>query len=375
MKRAGGALAGLLAVITLLVLVGPASIKSAARVLFVPWGTAEAAVPLRRVAVEPGNAVVPKGGAVEVRATLEGFAADGAELVFRADSTSEWIRLPMAPESDSSGFRSRMFDLTKPTQYYVESADVRSETFTLTISNLPAVSNVSLDLRFPTYSGLPVEHIDNGGDVAAVVGTSVTVTATVTRPVSSGSLQFDDGSNVPLTIDSSGTLSGTFRVKKSGFYKVELLSAEGTTVAGAVEYVVDAIPDRAPTVFVDDPGRDTKVSSLEEVTISVRADDDLGVSSLSLLYRVNGGEEKTIKMNSSNKSPRDARAAHTLFLEELGLVPGDLVAYHAIARDGAGNTGSSDVYFLEVRPLRQELQAGRAAGWRWWWWWRAATVA
>ncbi len=108
---------------------GPAALRDSARLLFVPFGTAQAATPLRAVNVTPGNATVPRGGALEVRAALVGFAADGAELVFRADSAGEWVRLPMSRDADSSGFRARMFDLTKPTEYYVESADVRSPTY------------------------------------------------------------------------------------------------------------------------------------------------------------------------------------------------------------------------------------------------------
>ncbi|MEQ1691490.1 MAG: hypothetical protein ABMA00_09410, partial [Gemmatimonas sp.] len=157
MVRAGQMLGGLGVVGALLFVLGPAAIRDGARLLFVPWATAEAAVPRRLVTVEPGNATVPRGGAIEVHAALVGFAADAADLVFRSDSGVEWTRLPMSRDADSSGFRSRIFDLTAPTEYYVESADVRSPTFRLKVSDLPAVSHMSLDLRFPAYSGLPTE--------------------------------------------------------------------------------------------------------------------------------------------------------------------------------------------------------------------------
>ncbi|MBL0890498.1 MAG: Ig-like domain-containing protein [Gemmatimonadaceae bacterium] len=343
----------------LLLVLGPQSVRDGARVLFMPFGTAQAAVPVRALSIEPGNASVPRGGAIEVEATLVGFAASGAELVFRSDSgaTTEWQRLPMVPSADSARFRSRLFDIVTPTEYYVESADVRSAVFRLTVNDMPAVSRVSLDLQFPAYSGLPREHIDDGGDVAAIVGTTVTVHATVTRAVAGGTLRFDDGSTVPLVADSSGRVSGSFRVTRSGFYHVDLRTTDGTVVAGAVEYVVDAIADRAPVVRISEPGRDTKVSNTDEVTIAVDASDDLGVTSLELRYRVNGGAEQTVKMPGGVGSrPREAQGAHTLFLEELPLQPGDLVAYHAVARDGAGKVGSSDVYFLEIRPFGKDYR-------------------
>ena len=363
MVRASKAL-GVLAVIAVAMFaLGPAGLRDSARLLFVPWSTAQAATRVRAVRVLPGNATVPRGSALEVHASLVGFAADNAELVFRADSASAWVRLPMSRDADSSGFRGRMFDLVKPAEYYVESADVRSPTYTLRVSDLPAVKLIALDLRFPSYSGLPVEHIDDGGDVAAVEGTTVVVHAAVTRAVKSGVLHFDDGTTVAMAIDTGSTVMGSFKVSHSGFYRVDLITPDGATVAGAVQYVVDAIPDRPPTVSIESPGRDTKVANTDEVTIAVRASDDLGVTSLELRYRVNGGEEQRVAITDSlSRKPREARGAHTLFLELLGLQPGDLVAYNAVAKDGAGHVGSSDVYFLEVRPLSKNYKQAEQQG-------------
>src|SRR5215207_7387000 len=87
---------------------------------------------------------------------------------------------------------------------------------------------------------------------------------------------------------------------------------------------------------------------------------------MELRYRVNGGEEKRVALSGAGRGAKEPRAAHTMFLEEMQLTPGDLIAYHAVARDGAGNTGSSDVYFLEVRPFgknyRQAEQQGGGGG-------------
>jgi hypothetical protein len=50
------------------------------------------------------------------------------------------------------------------------------------VSNLPAVSKLALDVRYPAYTGLPAEHQDDGGDVAAVVGSTVTVRPSTAMP-------------------------------------------------------------------------------------------------------------------------------------------------------------------------------------------------
>ena len=65
MQRAGGALGFLTVLAAALLWLGGTGLRSTARLLFVPWGTAQAAVPVRRVDVRPGNATVPRGGALD----------------------------------------------------------------------------------------------------------------------------------------------------------------------------------------------------------------------------------------------------------------------------------------------------------------------
>src|SRR5215210_1270321 len=272
----------------------------------------------------------------------------------------------MSRDRAEGKFTSRLFDVAKATEYYVESNGIRSALYRLSVSNLPAVSRLALDVRYPAYTQLPAEHVTDGGDVAAVVGSTVTVRPSVTMPVRGGTIAFDNGATVPLVADSAGALSGSFKVSTSGFYRVDLTTMDGATVTGPVQYAVDALPDRPPRVTIEKPGRDTKVTNVEELTIGVGASDDYGVESMELRYRVNGGDEKRVALSGGGRGAKEPRAAHTMFLEEMQLSPGDLIAYNAVARDGAGNTGSSDVYFLEVRPFgknyRQAEQQGGGGG-------------
>src|SRR5690606_7827090 len=152
----------------LLLAFGPTGLRDAARVLFAPWSVAIAATPRApAVSVQPGNAEVPRGGSLDLSAAPATFTADGAELVFRADSAAAWIRIPMGRDSAAGAFTSRLFDLTEPTQYYVEASGVRSPTYRLRVSDLPAVQKVAIELRFPSYTGLESEREEDGGDVAA----------------------------------------------------------------------------------------------------------------------------------------------------------------------------------------------------------------
>src|SRR6185436_19246581 len=110
------------------------------------------------------------------------------------------------------------------------------------------------------------------------------------------------------------------------------------------------------------PGRDMKVTNIQEVFTQVRAEDDYGVSSIELYYSVNGGEEKKVQLQGlKNEAAHSLSGAHTFFLEEYGLQPGDFISYYAKARD-ASQESTSDIYFMEVRPFDREFKQSQQQG-------------
>ena len=54
----------------------------------------------------------------------------------------------------------------------------------MTVLDLPTVGKLELEYHFPAYTGLPVQKVDAGGDVAALRGTEVwmKVTPTMASP-------------------------------------------------------------------------------------------------------------------------------------------------------------------------------------------------
>ncbi len=70
-------------------------------------------------------------------------------------------------------FEGILFHLDKPIDYKVVSNGVESPLFTMTLVDLPTVAKLELEYRYPAYTGLPPQKIENGGDVAALRGTEV----------------------------------------------------------------------------------------------------------------------------------------------------------------------------------------------------------
>ncbi|MGF7473504.1 hypothetical protein WFJ45_22120, partial [Salmonella enterica subsp. enterica serovar Minnesota] len=76
------------------------------------------------------------------------------------------------------------------------------------VANLPFVKKIDLEYRYPGYTGMQSETVQDGGDIAAPRGTTVIVHATPTMPVTAGRLMIEGKEPIALTLNADGTLSG-----------------------------------------------------------------------------------------------------------------------------------------------------------------------
>lgn len=349
--------------VTLLV-VGPATLRTGARLLLTPWAGTSATAAFR-IEVLPGNATMARGGDQLITATLQQFDAVLVELLVRDGPDARWVRLPMT--ADSVGrYAFRLMDVSARTDYAVEAAGVRSPTYRLEVANLPYVQRLDLEYRFPAYTGLAPERVDSTGDIAALKGTMVRLHVTPTIPTTGGRVIVDGGDTLRLARLADGSLMAALRVGRAGFYRVQLDGPDGVPVTASLDYLIDVIPDRAPAVRFTKPGRDLRVLGVDEVYVEARAEDDYGIGALEVVYSVNGGDEQVVSLHRALRATRDVSAGYTFMLEESALAPGDVVSYYARARDNDAVSGakeaSSDIYFLQVRPYGLDYRQQQGGG-------------
>ena len=336
----------------------------------------------------PGDTTISRNSDLMVSAVLGGFDSDDVALYTREAGEGGFLALPMIA-TGTGAFDGLLLNVAEETRYYVESNGVRSAAFTVGVADLPAVDRLRMEYRFPRYTGLAPRVFEHGGDVAALAGTTVALTVTPTVSAPAARLVLDSGDTIAMSVveasareaapgpspeDSpaadapvvDASFQGLFRVGRQGFYGIEFQTSDGAWVAGAPDYRIDVLTDQGPSISFSKPGRDTEVSSIEEVFIEARADDDIGVAEVFWIASVNGGPPDTVRIHGSTGAPMpEVTASHVVFMEELELETGDLVAYHGVARDNAPapNEALTDIYFLQVRPFRREFrQAPAGAG-------------
>ena len=367
LRRAGGALATVGGVAIVASLLAPPALLRGAALLLSPWGDISDANPYR-VLVEPGDAAVARDSDRWIAARLEGFTAERVELRTRGEGSALWETVPMLPDPEDGAFRHLLLGIPEATDYYVDADGVLSPTFRIEVEDVPYVGRIGLRYRYPEHTGLSPREVEDGGDIAAVAATVVELTVIPTVPAAAGVVRMEPGPiEIPLEVpeapEDSPTgagaevLTATLRLSESGSYRVALAGPDGNLRTASRDYLIEVLEDLPPIVRFVRPGRDTQANPVEEVFTEVLAEDDYALRRVEMRVSVNGGEE-TREVLASGGARDEIQSGHTLFLEEHDLVPGDLVSYYAVARDGAGAEAATDIFFIAVRPFDRTYRQG-----------------
>ena len=331
---------------------GPAkqSLDAASLVLFPERITLE---------VTPGNTRLKQGATLAVDARLRGTEAPVTARLEVADGPS-WRTSEMT--ADGAGrFHAAVPAVESDLQYRVVVGAHASPVYRVRVAQAPRVVSIDVDYVYPAALGVPSRTETDAGDVYAPAGTDVRLHVHTAQPVASGRLSLSGRESIPLAPQSPTELTASVNISADGSYRVALVDAEGLGNDAATEYFIRVVADRPPEVHISKPASDRQVTPLEEVDVEAQADDDYGLERVDLVYAVRGETEKVVAL-AVPKQATTATVRRTIYLEDLGVKPGDFVSYYVRARDithgvpGArSNEGRSDIFFLEVRPFEQEF--------------------
>jgi hypothetical protein len=368
LRHAGSKLGIALLVITALMTWPPGFLSSGAPALLQLWASASEVSPYR-IELAPGDIEVTRGDDQLISARIAGFDGDDVLLFTSVDAGETWRQTKMAAVDEDGRYESFVFNLKQDTGYYVTGAGRQSPTYSIAVADIPAIESIALRYNFPAYTMLPPATSEGSGDITALRGTRVEVLIEPTIDIPGGALELADGQRIDLRPADDRTWIGEITVQQDSSYQVTLQRASGIPVDASAEFRISALDDRFPSVSITSPGRDTKVSVIEEPLLKVRASDDQGIADLELVLSVNGEAEQRINLMPAANEPdasQQVDAEHIVYLEDLGLRPGDLISYYVNAKDRApgdvSRTATSDIFFYQVRPFRNNYRRSEQQG-------------
>ena len=353
------------------------------------------------VTVVPGNSEVERGTALLITATFEGRLPSTVNMVLGSNATDPAVSTESEPSTTAEPattrimrqslkdplFGTRLASVDAPFEYRVQFDDQTSELFRISVYELPQVMQVDARIEFPSYSELPNELIEDTWRVSTVEGSSVVLTCRLNKEIADGRLVDRDGEEFTLVAAASeprshvaalndgdqeasasahaGFLYQTrIPVDKTRRLTFQLQDDRGRKNREQEEFVLTAIPNRPPEIKLTFPGRDLRVSPIEELQLEATVWDDFGISEHGVVLALADQLPKTVALGHKAVGREKHELAHLLALELEGAEPDQLVSYYFFADDfgvaGVKRRTMSDMFFAEVRHFEEIFREGQA---------------
>lgn len=344
-----------------------------------------------RVWVNPSRSLLPTGDGVDITVTTRGVPASRVTLFTRpaGDKTSVWKMVSLetakpefdTPPSSTSGgpkpepqpdafqFTHHISALSGSIDVYAAANDGRSNDKTILVEPRPALINVKLTMKFPSYMHRAAQVIPQStGSIAAPAGTDVEIDGTANKPLTTAQFKLDRNPAVTWATKAE-TTHGAISVRKDGSYTLDLEDTHGFTGAQpSPRFEIHSIPDLPPTVTITRPSTDIDLVPDGSVPLVANATDDYGVTSVRLAYdrqqsdqmaRTGAAALKTVSRGvlplPSTGVSTQVNVAQRWHIGDLKAHPGDTIKYQLDAVDNDNlngpHVGHSNVLNIHIRSL------------------------
>jgi len=330
--------------------------------------------------VQPGNAEIVKGETVPVSVSLLPNAGTVNHLRASIPKTiaitvlhagiSSSEQLEAKPDSTGQ-FRTLIPSLKKSVEYYAEAEGIRSPTYAITVIDRPVIRSLKVHLSPPVYSHLPEQFLDeNFGDVLALPGTIVKWQISSSKDLRRAQIVFNDGKKISLNQRESSVQGNTYSAELAlhgrATYHVDVEDLEGFGNLNPIEYKLEIITDEIPNIAIVYPGKNIDIANEMQLPLRIKIHDDYGFTSVKVAYHlIHSRYEKpaetftfiTVPLAQEVKNSSDGDLDFLWDVSPLGLVPEDVIEYHAEVFDNDNVSGPkkgiSESYLLRLPSLEE----------------------
>jgi hypothetical protein len=327
---------------------------SAASRLLSPWEFVPSIGKTGEIVVTPENREVLVGASVEITGTIKNETAQPQKAtLFVTNDKGEQTEAPMQGDKDQARFAFTVPSVTEPFSYRLEIGDSQSKVFRITVQEKPTITGVEVTYRFPAYMGRKDETITlKTPDLDAPQFTVADFRIHASVPLSQGHIKLD-GVRSGRVSDEDAKILTIERVPllDDGTFTIHLTTASGQSDTSPRANRIRVVKDRAPTIELLKPGRQSNSAPGGEVQVAIRAGDDYGLGRIRLEMKVEearpegeDGDEadapatdvsEPIRLEQWTNFERSTTAVrnYTLALSPERFKPGQTIKLRAVAWD------------------------------------------
>jgi len=308
-----------------------------------------------------------RGSTFDVEAALSRQPAESVAFYFRPlalrRNDSAWKSLPMKELEKINTYQATLPDVNDDFEFYVATGTDHSSTHQIGVYDPLIVKAIQITTKYPDYMRLP-DHVDNADqpDVAAPIGSTVTLHITTNRPLAGGELLWQTNAKIAGTVDTAHPecLDVKFPVGVTATFQYQINDVKGQVNQSLTNATLTAVVDKPPTIKLLKPGSAYAGNALSDIEFLADVTDDFGLDGgdLVVVRSIDGTiTEQRMPLAFDNDLQHNAvtaaKATATLSLKTLTPVvqPGETFMCHLEARDRKGQPAYSELTMVDVTPF------------------------
>jgi hypothetical protein len=354
-----------------------------------PIEAAPGSGPEFNVTVVPGTTEVERGTSLLITARFEGPLP--ADVTLSQKEGEEAAQIPMQKSLRDPLFGFRMPSVGSDFEYTIQYDEHSTETFSISVFELPIVERVDARIEFPSYTEMKPDLIEDTWRVSAVEGSTAVLFCRLNKDLKLGELVREDGERFPLkkiTAEEQAALKTAKRlarteeseeaesnkesivyavrvpVDRTAKFEFDLFDTQERANRDRGEFQIVAYANRPPDLKLVFPAKDMQVSPIEEIELEATVWDDFGVKDHGFVVAVGDQEPKSVLLGDAAKGREKHQLSHLVELELAKAEPDQLVSYYFFADDvdatGQTRRTMSDMFFAEVRHFEEIFREGQA---------------
>ncbi|MFK7788186.1 MAG: hypothetical protein AB8C95_01665 [Phycisphaeraceae bacterium] len=316
--------------------------------IFTPWVIAEYPTNTQ-ITLEQEELIVQEGNAALITAQLTGVIPETATIYVRTgEGRARAIDLEVFEGSSAYTIASASRDFT----YRIKAGDDRTPWHTVRVVPAPRIEQVQVNLDYPDYLDREQTTIE-ALTLTVPEGTGVDWQLTLDRPIQSAMFVRDGEDPLKLEVGSDGrTLAFTVDVAASQGYHFTWVDREQGFEFTSPRYFLQVAADQAPRVELTEPMANLVAMIGRPMDLAVRTQDDHGIGSTKVAYRVNQFAEQAIELAANTSAGQGEQPIDWDYRETLpDLQVGDTVSFSVQVSDRYPGEQGPHVVRSETRRI------------------------
>ena len=373
--RIGYVLIGIFVVCALYTLASPKDLFKTAGRIAAPWADIDAPTRTTITGIEPRDTQAFRGQQIEVSARIQDSGDGGRVMLYYSTADGQIVDSPIEMSLGDDRYDHTCLlpageaSLQQDLHYRIEAGDAITRPFYVEVVAAPTIFVRALDYKYPTYTGLLARRVERLGDIKAIEGTEVTLEALANSEIQSAHVDFDcDGTlDQRMTVDALRA-KVTFRLaleedRKTpwhGSYQLVFKNVEGQQNPQPVRHQIEVTRDLSPEIeFVEPQKAEIDLPANGSVTWEVVANDPDFALRMVKLSAAKGGQPLFDKLVLDETHRGQFVAKFRFEPAKLGLEPGDVVEYSALAEDNKSpRPNRTETLPRKIRIVSPSEQAG-----------------